>query len=197
MKENRKLILIAVSLVLVLLIATLSYNYIKGAYDENDSVSSKQSTSSESNADTTSAELVKAPDFEIYNENGEVVKLSQFIGKPVIINFWASWCGPCKSEMPVFEKIYKELGDEVVFLMVNLTDGAKETKESAKKYINESGFTFPIYYDSEMNVATVYGVYSIPTTLFVDSEGNIRDGKLGALTETEFKLKLSSIYKSN
>ena len=113
----------------------------------------------------------KAPGFTVEDINGNKVRLSDFRGKPVIINFWASWCGPCKSEMPDFEELYKEYGKDIHFLMVNMTDGHKETKEKALKHIESQGYTFPVYFDTQRSAAYSYGVSTIPATYFVDSEG--------------------------
>ena len=68
-------------------------------------------------------EKILAPDITVYDINGNEVRLSDFAGKPVIMNFWASWCGPCQMEMPDFNEKYQELGEEVQFLMINMTDG--------------------------------------------------------------------------
>ena len=117
-------------------------------------------------------ELVMAPDFTVYDADGNAVNLSDFIGKPVVVNFWASWCGPCKMEMPDFDEKYQENGEKVHFLMVNMTDGFQETLEKAKKFVEESGYTFPVYYDTDMDAAMTYGVNSIPSTYFIDAEGH-------------------------
>ena len=120
-----------------------------------------------------------APDFTVYDIDGNAVKLSDFRGKPVILNFWASWCGPCKAEMPDFESAWQTYGGEIHFVTVNLTDGYSETVESASAYIAQQGYTFPVYYDTEMSAAYVYGVNSIPRTYFIDAEGNL----LSAVTQ--------------
>lgn len=136
----------------------------------------------ENNTEDKSAdELMKAPDFTVTDEQGNKVSLSDFVGKPVILNFWASWCGPCKSEMPAFEDAYTQYGEEIHFLMVNLTDGTRETPDVAKTFIEEQGYTFPIFYDSDIDAATVYGVMSIPVTYIIDAEGNIVAHARGAI----------------
>ena len=122
-------------------------------------------------AETTEAARVKAPDFTVYDANGNEVKLSDYLGKPVVLNFWASWCGPCKMEMPDFEEKYQELGEDVQFLMINLTDGTGETLESASSFIASQGYTFPVFYDTSSIAAATYGISSIPTTFFIDAEG--------------------------
>jgi len=114
---------------------------------------------------------VTVPDFTVYDVDGNEVQLSDYFGKPVVLNFWASWCRPCRMEMPDFEEIYGKYGEEINFLMVNLTDGSRETVESAEKFVEEQMFTFPVYYDTKRNAATSYGVSSIPVTYFIDEEG--------------------------
>lgn len=95
--------------------------------------------------------------------------------------------------MPDFEEAYKERGDEIQFLMVNLTDGYQETMESATEYIQEQGFTFPVFYDTESNAANTYATYSIPMTFFIDSEGYMVARATGALDSATLKKGLDMI----
>lgn len=136
----------------------------------------------------------KAPDFTVYDIDGDAVSLSDFIGKPVVINFWASWCGPCKMEMPEFEEKHKELGGDVHFLMVNMTDGNRETRETAISFIEESGYTFPIYLDTDQDAAYTYGVYSIPSTYFIGADGTAVAMAQGAIDSSVLERGIDMIY---
>ena len=123
-----------------------------------------------------------APDFTVYDLEGNAHKLSDFRGKPVLLNFWASWCGPCQMEMPDFQKFYESHGDQVHFVIVNLTDGQQETVETASAFIEEKGYTFPVYYDTDIDAAMKYGVSAVPVSYFIDAEGYFVAWAQGALT---------------
>lgn len=125
----------------------------------------------EGNSEEPPPEPVAAPDFTVYDRAGEEVRLSDYLGKPVVLNFWASWCGPCQSEMPDFDEVHGQLGEEIQFLMVNVTDGDRETVEKAAAFVEEQGYTFPVFFDSELSATQAYGAYSLPTTYFIDAEG--------------------------
>lgn len=146
---------------------------------DSETASGKQDSSEEGGA---ADESMKAPDFTVQNAAEEEVKLSDFAGKPVIVNFWASWCGPCKSEMPYFQSMYETYGEDVVFMMVNLT-GGRETVDTALDYIQQAEYTFPVYFDTEQEAAYAYYVSSIPATYFIDAEGNLAAYGVGALQE--------------
>lgn len=113
-----------------------------------------------------------APGFTVYTLAGEPVELSDFLGKPVVVNFWASRCGPCLAEMPDFQAAYEQYGDRVHFLMINRIGLGWDTVEAGSAFIAESGYTFPVYYDAEQSAAEAYGVSAVPLTCFIDSEGN-------------------------
>lgn len=134
-------------------------------------------------------------DFTVYDADGNEVNLSDFHGKPIVVNFWATWCPPCKSELPAFEDAYAAYGEDVAFLMVNLTDGARDTVEGVQKFVKDGSYTFPVYYDTSYDAAETYGVYSIPMTIFYDAGGNITQGYIGALNESVITENLEAITK--
>ena len=138
---------------------------------------------------------VAAPDFTAYGDDGATVKLSGYIGKPVVLNFWASWCPPCKSEMPHFNSVYEEVKEDVIFLMVNLTDGVLETEENGRQYITENGYTFPVLYDKDQEAAYAYGIRSIPSTVFIDEDGTIAAGVVGAISEETLRLGIGILFQ--
>lgn len=122
-----------------------------------------------------------APDFTVYDREGNPVKLSDLRGKPVVVNFWATWCGYCVSEMPEFQQVWEELGEDVHFMMVNQTDGITETKEEAEAHLEEAGYTFPVYFDTELSASKAYSVRSLPVTYFIDAEGKGVAYAMGAI----------------
>ena len=137
---------------------------------------------------------VEAPDFTAVDADGTEVKLSDYVGKPIVLNFWASWCSPCKSEMPEFNAAWEELDGEVQFLMVNMTDGARETVESAREYVEGEGFTFPVLFDTKSEAAIAYSAYSLPTTYFIDAEGYVTARAVGAIDGETLQKGLDLIH---
>lgn len=172
---NQKKTLLILTLALVVLVggAYALYHRLGGTVDPGRLAVQDTAPPAETapaGEDSQPPQPVAAPDFTVYDGDGGAVHLTDFRGKPVVINFWASWCGPCRGELPDFEAAYRELGGEVHFLMVNMTSG-RETREAADALIQAEGYTFPVYYDLDQDAAYRYGVYALPTTLFLDAEG--------------------------
>ena len=119
-------------------------------------------------------EQTEAPDFTMISAGGEELSLGSLRGKPVVLNFWASTCGPCKSEMPEFQTAFEEYGDQVQFVMLNVPDFNGETRERALRLVEQSAYTFPIYFDATAEAQVQYGVTSIPRTYFISADGILK-----------------------
>ena len=118
-----------------------------------------------------------APDFEFYDLKGGKVKLSDFKGNVILLNLWATWCPPCRAEMPSIEKLFKKMGNtkfKIIALSVN------EEKSTVTNFLKTNPYTFPIYLDEVGNSNTNYASGSIPTTYIIDKDGIIQGRVVGA-----------------
>lgn len=192
MNNKVKLIIGIAALVVLLAGAYGAYTFLTGRYSPDEGAQVPLAVSPASNA--SSADQKKtAPDFTVYDQNGNPVLLSSLRGKPVVLNFWASWCPPCRGEMPGFDTVYRELKDSVQFMMVDLTDGTRETQETGAEYIKSQGYAFPIYFDLEGEAAEIYGITSIPTTVIIDKDGKIVSTSRGAVAEGILREKIAAL----
>ena len=178
---NRKsLILTAAALLLIIVGALVGYTYLRRG-ESAPQLSENDGEAAVEGEDESAPQ--PAPDFTVYDAEGNEITLSALMdGKPTVLNFWASWCGPCRSEMPHIQDAYERLSGEVSFVMINMTDGQRETQESAEEYMAESGWTFPIYFDSDYDAAMTYGAYSLPQTYFIDAEGRLIAAARGSMS---------------
>ena len=125
-----------------------------------------------------------APDFTVYNDNGEAVKFSSLEGKPAVIYIFTTWNSQCRTELDYFENAWKKYGDKVDFMMINLTYGESETEEKVKSFVKENGYTFPVYYDKHLDVASfAYDVLDIPLTVLVNENDIIVKKYTDKITE--------------
>lgn len=135
----------------------------------------------------------KAYDFEMETFDGEVLRLSELEGQVVVLNFWASWCPPCRWEMPFFEKMHQEYKDQgVVFLGVAISD----TLENARGFAESTGVTYPIGLDTTNEISRNYNVVSLPTTFFIGREGNIERRLTSAANEGVLRVFLRGQLRS-
>ena len=123
-----------------------------------------------------------APDFQFEDPDGQATSLSNLQGKAVLLNFWASWCGPCIHEMPFLQQIYDEWTDKEVVI---LTIDVGESSSTAKRFLQSRGFSFPVLLDTKGVVAGQYNIRGIPTTFFIDRDGIIQDMRIGAFQSKE------------
>ncbi len=202
MKNQKGLIILAVIIVIVLMSASVLYDLLGTGntpppQEVTPNVSDDANTSQEE-------DVIPAPNFTMTDTDGNQVDLESFFGKPIVLNFWASWCPPCKEEMPGFDAVYKEFGEDVHFIMLNSTDGARETIEIANDYIADSAYSFPVYFDYLLDeegndiflsVGISYGVSSLPTTLFIDENGNIENAFLGSIPEADLRILVEGMLK--
>ncbi len=133
-----------------------------------------------------------APDFTLVDLEGNEVALSDFRGKTVFINFWATWCPPCRAEMPEIEAVHQEYKDRgVVVLGVDIS----EPVSTVRQYIQKGGFSWTIVLDSTGEVARNYQIAAIPTSFFIDGEGIIRAVNIGAMTKRAMESKLAEAMR--
>ena len=134
-----------------------------------------------------------APDFKLQSLDGQTVSLGDFRGKPVLLNFWATWCPPCRAEMPFLQEIYedKEWSEKgLVILTIDIGENPSVVKEFMENY----DLSFTVLLDTDQDVALEYNIRAIPTTFFIDKDGIIQDIKVGAFSsKTEIEKRLIKI----
>ena len=194
----KKLIIVLLALFVLLGGAYILYQQLSPEAEQSTSQdgASSGSSSADASAGSTSAgnaAAQSAPDFTVYDAQGNAVDFDSFIGKPIVLNFWASWCDPCKSELPHFQSAYETYGNDVNFVMVNLTGGGNDTMEDAQSVISDGGYIFPVYYDNDLSGATTYSIRSIPFTCFITSDGMIQDTHLGAMSEEDLTSAIEAL----
>ncbi len=193
MKNTVKWIIIAVLLVGILAISMFLYDKYGDEYlnqgEDQQTISTTENTSEDN---TTENNENAAPDFTVTDYDGNTVRLSDFKGKPVVLNFWATWCYYCKVEMPDFNEVCKENPD-VQFVMVNATGTNGETVDSAKAFIEQEKYEFPVFFDTQHEALKNYGISSYPQTIFIDKDGNIVSHKIGMLTKDILEQEIAKI----
>lgn len=136
-----------------------------------------------------------APDFELESVDGEIYRLHQLRGQPVIINLWASWCPPCKAEMPALQRVYESYRSSgLIILGVNMT--FQDSLPAAVELVNQEGLTFPILLDHDGATARLYRMSALPTTVFIDAEGIVQGVIVGGpLSEAFLMAQVAGLVK--
>ena len=199
MNAKQKWILGVAAFVLLLVIAGFGYQELqKEAKRQERSQTGKQIQTEEQTRteEKKGTEYAKAPDFIMWDQQGDQTSLQEILeGKPAVINFWTSKCPPCKEEMPDFEELYQEIKDQVQFIMVDGVGCMGETEESGRAYVEEQGFTFPVYYDLEMDGVLNYGIRAFPTTYILNGEGRLVTGGSGMITKETLQELLEQVME--
>ncbi len=182
MKEKTRKILLIVSIIVIAVIILI----IENPYRETRLIE-QQATKAEVGIGIGNL----APDFELQDLDGNGVRLSDFRGKAVIVNFWATWCPPCKEEMPILNQKSIELSDSLVVLGVNL----QENPNAIKPFIKELDISFIILLDPTAEIKSAYDVFTQPVSYFIDRNGIIKARKFGPFTEDELETNINKILK--
>ena len=195
MNAKQKWILGAVAFLLLLVIAGFGYQELQ---KEAERQAEKQAEADEDAAqeEKEATEYAEAPDFTVWDQDGNQTSLKEILeAKPAVINFWTSKCPPCREEMPDFEEMYQEMKDQVQFIMVDGVGCMGETEESGRAYVEEQGFTFPVYYDKEMDAVINYGIQAFPTTYILNSEGRLVTGGSGMISRETLQELLDEVME--
>lgn len=132
-----------------------------------------------------------APNFELKTLDGQLINLSDYKGRPVLINFWATWCGPCRAEMPDFQAAATDNADKIVVIGVNNT--ISDTPDLVADFVDELGITFLVVLDEEGDTADAYRVLGLPMTVFVDSDGIINEVFTGPVNKAYIEAKIPEL----
>lgn len=186
-RSKEGLLIGATILVIVVVAAIIAYNALAPQVEPGGGVGQSSS----------STELQTAPDFTVVSNDGAEVQLSDFRGQPVVLNFWASTCGPCQGEMPGFQQAWQQYGDRMAFMMVDIPGFNGETPTRAQQFIESNGYGFPVYFDTDGSAAAAYGINSIPRTYFINADGRIAAAATGALSEERLAEGLNLLFEED
>lgn len=207
MRKTGSIVLWIVASVLVIVALYSLYNRIKPEItsrlnpqqnientQDSDETTVKDKTANEKDGQKEpDREIIMASDFTLKDLEGKTVKLSDFRGKIVVLNFWATWCPPCREELPDLDEVSKELakGEDAVFLGVNITDGIRDTESKVQKFVKDNKLSMQVLLDHGGKVASMepYVVEGIPTTFFINRDGSIY-GKIPGATDKETIMKI-------
>lgn len=211
MSKKVKTILLILLFIVVLAGAAIAYRYLSKSYGTENPLSSQnmnsasqgdagasspedsepsQESDSESSKDSLSSTPTPTPtpipveDFTITDAQGQELKFSDFQGKPTVVNFWTPWCPYCKDEMPYFQAAYDTYQEELNVVMMDVPD-SRNTAQDAIDMIQEAGYTFPLYLDTNTESLNTFGVYSYPQTFFFNSQGEFVGRITGAIPNQE------------
>jgi len=197
MTQKLKICLGAVGLALLIVVAAIAHNALVNRVGPMDRLALPEEWDGAEGE--TPVQRRRAPDFAMMDWGGNETRLSDVLaeGRPVVLNFWASWCPSCRREKPGFEAVYRDVGGRVKFVMLGLVDGARETVETGRRYIMDGGFTLPVYFDTLWEGASAYGIRFIPATTFIDRDGYIVSEVQGELDEQSLRRAIDFLLQSS
>lgn len=193
-KDKLILLLVSILFIIVLVVAFLLYNNFKDKKESDLSFIGALGSSQEGEDEESAPPMMpNLPLFTLEDEETDLATVSQ--GKPIIINYFASWCPPCKQEMPHFVQAYENYKEEITFIFLDALDGQRETKEDVKKFASEYGMQeSSIYYDQGL-FSYFFQTTSLPTTVFITSEGIIHKGYLGMINEATLTANIADLLQ--
>lgn len=187
MSNKNKFLLGFAALAILFLIANLLYDRLSGQADPlvaeappQEQIAEPQQTAE---PEPEEAPALIAPDFTVQDAEGNDIAILSLNDRPLVLNFWATWCPYCVQELPLFDDMSAEYGEQVNFAMINATGSRSETVEMARDYIAEREFSFPVYYDVEQQGMMAYMTRSLPATVFINGRGEVVNAVLGQLNE--------------
>ncbi len=182
-RGKRGAIVAAVALLAVLVAGFVGYSALRTHVDPSETTIEQPKSSAEVSQEEQKPLLLADFDATVYTASGDPVTLSQIAnGRPLVVNFWATWCPYCVKEMPDFAEAMTREGDRVSFAFVDVTDGQRETKEGATEWLSENGLEFlPVYFDLDLAAARAFGTYSLPASVFVTGKGEILGIRKGVM----------------
>jgi peroxiredoxin len=192
------IVLIAAIVVCISIYTVNNYNTsnakaANGATIKNDSdQSNSNKTTSEPTLINPNAPKTKAIDFKLKDLEGKELSLSDLKGKKVFLNFWATWCPPCKAEMPEIEKLYQETkNSDLVIVAIEIG----EPLDTVKPFIDSNKYNFKVLLDSDQSVSSKYNISAIPTSYFIDADGNIVSKSVGGMNIDQMKAAITALNK--
>ncbi len=194
--QKRGAIVASLLLVAVLALAFVGYGLLSNRRErETESSSTVAAQSVDSTNQQEVEPLLSDYDATVYTREGEPVRLSAIAdGRPLVINFWATWCPYCLKETPDYQQLVAEYGDEVSFAFVDQNDGKRETISVAEAWLEENGYTdLPVFYDTDLEASYSFGAQALPTTVLVSADGTIVSASAGAINLEAMRAALDEL----
>ena len=189
MRSKGTALLLALALAALLIGGTVAYRTLAPSAQAPVSTGAQEDGQGDASSQPT-----PAPSFQMEDSTGEVLEFSQFLGEqPVVLNFWASTCSPCKAEMPDLQAAYDAYGEDIHFVLVNVGAAMDDSREQAEAYLAQEGYTLPVYYDLDFNAISAYGANAFPLTFFIDAGGNLSAYWKGQMTPQVLQTGLNLI----